>query len=223
MRALRHGAARPRRDARPDICCRHPAAAAAMHHGRGGGRMGPRRCRARRRHPRRAACRRHRPRFLRVPRPQQHPGRQAFRARQGQRHRHRRDQAQERRHLHPDRSAGIEAVSRADAHARLRPLHHGAGAGLGRLPRGAHPSRSRRALARLSDLPVECPRSGGDRRGGAVAAAAPDQSHVRPDPVARARHAHKKRRRTLVRRRCPLPREVVSCWRRWRRSAPCAG
>ena len=156
----------------------HPAAAAAMQHGRSFGRMGPRRCRARRRLAWRAACHRHRPRFLRVPRPQQHRGRQAFRARQGQRHRHRRHQAQERRHLHADRSAGVEAVSRADAHARLRPLHHGAGAGLGRLPRGAHPSRSRPALERLSDLPVECHRSGGDRRGGAVAASAPDQSHV---------------------------------------------
>ena len=34
------------------------------------------------------------------------------------------------------------------------------------------------ALERLSDLPVECHRSGGDRRGSAVAASAPDESYV---------------------------------------------
>ena len=223
MRALRHGAARPRRDARPDVCRRHPAAAAAMQHGRGGGRMGPRRRRARR--GRRLARRlppiteldsyecRGRNNIVGAKLSEHGKGNAldigAIKLRNGA-------------HLHADRSAGVEAVSRADAHARLRALHHRAGAGLGRLPRGAHPSRSRRALARLSDLPVECHRSGGDRRGGAVAAAAADQSHVRPDPVARARDAHKKTAPNLDPAPLPLPREVVSCWRRWRRSAPCA-
>ena len=40
-----------------------------------------------------------------------------------------------------------KAVPRADARLRLRPLHHGARARLGRLSQRAHPSRSRRALA----------------------------------------------------------------------------
>ena len=130
----------------------------------------------------------HRARFLRVPRPQQHPGRQAVRARQGQRARHRRDQARNGATFTLTDPLVSKPFREQMRTLGLRPLHHRAGAGLGRLPRGAHPSRSRRALARLSDLPVERARSGGDRRGGAAAAAAADQSHVRPDPVARARH-----------------------------------
>ena len=103
-------------------------------------------------------------RRLRMPRPQPRQRRQAQRARQGQCRRRARLHARRRPRDRSDRHDSAQGFARGSARERLPPFHHGARTRLRRPSRGPYPSRSRRAPAGLSHLPVGRARAAGRSR-----------------------------------------------------------
>ena len=128
---------------------------APLRHGLGDRGLGPHRHRAADHEPRQHHQRARQFRLVRMPRPQPRRRRAIVRAWPRQCARRSRLQARQRPVDLADRPHGAARGPRERAAFGLRALHHRAGAGLGRLPRGPHPSRSDGAAQQLQNLPVE--------------------------------------------------------------------